>query len=122
MNDNKFSYTYSAESLEEVEKIRRKYISQEETPLERLRKLDGSVADKANLISLVFGIISTLVLGFGMCCCLVWTQLFALGIVIGSFGILGVCLTYPLYKKVLDFERQKIAPQIIKLTEEIQKR
>ncbi len=121
MNENKFSYTYSAENLEEVEKIRKKYIPQDETPLERLKKLDSSVTNKASTISLTVGIISTLVLGIGMCCCLVWTQFFALGIFIGIVGIMGTCTAYPLYKKVLNEERQKIAPEILKLTEEIQK-
>ncbi len=122
MNDNKFSYTYSVESLEEVENIRRKYISQEETPLERLRKLDGSVANKANTISLTLGVICTLILGVGMCFCLVWTDYLILGIIIGIVGIIGVCLAYPLHKRIIVLERKRIAPQIIKLTNEIQKK
>ncbi len=122
MNNNKFSYTYSAETLEEIENIRKKYTPQEETPLEKLRKLDNSVTNKASLISLTFGIISTLVLGVGMCCCLVWKHLFVLGIVVGILGIAGVCIAYPLYKKVLETERKKIAPQILELAEQIQNR
>ncbi len=121
MNDNKFLYTYSSDSMEEVENIRRKYMPHKETPLEKLRKLDNSVADKATAVSLIFGVISTLVLGVGMCCCLVWTQLFMVGILVGLVGIIGICMAYPMYKKMLEKERQKIAPQILKLTDEIQK-
>ena len=122
MDDNKFSYTYSAETKEELARIRRKYISQEETTLEKVKKLDNSVTEKATIFSISLGTISTLVLGVGMCCCLVWTQLFVLGIIIGLLGIAGICSAFPAYKYILKREREKIAPQILALTDEEMKR
>ena len=118
MDNNKFSYTYSADNQEEIAKIREKYCPREETTLEKIKRLDNGVTNKAITISLIIGVISALVLGVGMCCCLVWTQFFALGIVIGIIGIIGVCMAYPAYKSVLTKERAKIAPQIIALTDE----
>lgn len=122
MDNNKFSYTYSADSKDEIAKIREKYSPREETPLEKIKRLDGSVTNKATMVSIIIGIISSLVLGVGMCCCMVWTQFFALGIIVGIIGIIGVTMAYPVYKKVLAKERAKVAPQILALTdEELQK-
>lgn len=116
MDNNKFSYTYSAEAQEEIAKIREKYCPREETTLEKVRRLDKSVNDKATVISITIGTVSSLVLGIGMCCCMVWTKLFLLGIIIGIIGIAGICVTYPIYKRILANERAKIAPQILALT------
>lgn len=122
MDDNKFSYTYSANTQEEIAKIREKYSPREETTLEKIKRLDNSVTNKAVMASLVVGVISTLILGVGMCCCMVWTKFFVLGIVVGIIGIVGVVMAYPVYKKVLEKEREKVAPQILALTdEELQK-
>lgn len=118
MDNNKFSYTYSANTQEEIAKIREKYCPREETTLEKIKRLDNSVTNKAVMASLVVGIISALILGVGMCCCMVWTQFFVLGIVVGIIGIIGVGMAYPVYKKVLAKERAKIAPQILALTDE----
>lgn len=121
MENNKFSYTYSADKQEEIAKIREKYCPREETTLEKIKRLDNSVTNKAVTASLVVGMVSALILGVGMCCCMVWTQFFVLGIIVGVIGIIGVCLAYPVYKKVLETERAKIAPQILALTDEAEK-
>ena len=122
MDSNKFSYTYSADNQNEIAKIREKYCPREETTLEKIKRLDNGVTNKATMIAIVVGVISTLILGVGMCCCMVWTHFFTLGIIVGIIGIAGVCVAYPVYKKVLIKERAKIAPQILALTdEELQK-
>ena len=115
-----FEYTYSAQEQEEIKKIREKYLPPEEreTKMEQLRRLDADVYRKAEAWSLVVGILSALVLGVGMCCCLVW-NLFALGIPVGVVGIAGVCLAYPLYTWLIRREQARIAPQILKLTDEL---
>ena len=70
-NKETFSYTYSAKQQEEIKKIREKYLPKEANKMEQLRRLDESVTRKGTVFSLVVGIIGTLVLGVGMCCCLV---------------------------------------------------
>lgn len=123
MDNNKFSYTYSAGSQDEIAKIREKYCPREETTLEKIKRLDNGVTNKATTVSIIIGVISSLVLGVGMCCCMVWTDFFVLGIIVGTIGIVGVSMAYPVYKKVLTKERMKIAPQILALTdEELQKK
>ncbi|MBQ8835996.1 MAG: hypothetical protein IJ002_00645 [Clostridia bacterium] len=124
MENNKetFTFTYSAKQQEEVARIRKKYAAPEEDKMAQLRRLDRSVTDKATMISIVVGVIGALILGIGMCCAMVWMgALFIPGIVIGIVGIAIVSLAYPLYNRTLKKERAKIAPEIIRLTDELMK-
>lgn len=125
-----FSYTYSAREQEEIKRIREKYAPREEDTMERLRRLDGGVTKKARGISIALGIVGTLIFGFGMS--LAMTELsewlgqqkdysVLLGAIIGGAGILLICLAFPLYQAVVKRERKKIAPEIIRLTDELMK-
>lgn len=117
-----FEFTYSAKQQEEVQKIREKYVPREEDKMEQLRRLDAGVTRKGTTVSLVVGIISALFLGIGMSCCMVWGgSLFIPGIIIGVVGIIGVALAYPLYDRITQKEREKIAPEILRLTDELMK-
>lgn len=70
--------------------------------------------------ALALGISGCLVLGVGMCCTMVWGgRLFIPGIVIGLAGIAGICLAYPLYGRITRRERERLAPEILRLTEEL---
>ena len=120
-NKETFSYTYSASEQEEIRKIRDKYAPKEAGKMEQLRKLYRSVTDKGTMVSLILGIAGTLIMGIGMCCCLVWTDMFAAGIVVGVIGIGAICAAYPLYSLVIKKEREKIAPEIMRLTDELMK-
>lgn len=115
-----FSYTYSAQEQEEVKRIREKYEPREESKIEQLRRLDESVTRPGRIISLILGVVGTLMLGLGMCCVMEW-NLFVLGIVIGIFGIVVVATAYPVYMQITKSRRQKLAPQILKLSEELMK-
>lgn len=117
-----FNYTYSAQQQEEIKNIRKKYAAPEEDKMERLRKLDRSATQKGTAASLVVGMIGALLLGIGMCCCMVWGgPLFIPGIIVGVAGIILVCCAYPLYIRTIEKERQKIAPEILRLTDELMK-
>ena len=118
-----FNYTYSASQQQEIKRIREKYMppTQEEDKMERLRKLDAGVAKPGTIVSLIVGIIGTLIFGVGMCCVLVWTDLFVQGIVIGLVGLAGVMSAYPLYVSITKKQRAKVAPEIIRLTDELMK-
>lgn len=121
-NKETFSYTYSAKQQEEIKKIREKYLPKEADKMEQLRRLDESVTRKGTIASLVVGIIGALVMGFGMSCCLVWTDtMLVLGIIVGIVGIAMVSVAYPLYNYVTKKEREKIAPEIIRLSDELMK-
>lgn len=122
-NENEvFSYTYSAKEQEEVKQIRKKYMPKEADKMEQLRRLDRSVTRKGAAVSIVMGIIGALTLGIGMCCAMVWMgQWFVPGIVIGLVGIILVSLAYPLYTHITQKEREKVAPEILRLTDELMK-
>lgn len=120
--NNSFNYTYSAKQQAEIENIRKKYApsTSNEDKMEQLRRLDRSVSQKATTISLVIGIIGTLIMGIGMCCTMVWQNtLFIPGIVIGLLGIAMLSAAYPVFNTVLKKEREKIAPEILRLTDEL---
>lgn len=125
-----FKYTYSAKEQDEIKRIRQKYMVQEEDGMTRLRKLDAKANSKATMMSLVLGIIGALVMGTGMS--LIMTDLseifgmtvmegMLIGVVVGLIGMTLVALAYPIYKKVLKSQREKIAPEILRLSEELLK-
>ncbi len=115
-----FTYTYSAKQQEEIDKIRKKYLPPEEDKMAQLRRLDQSATKKGTMISIIIGVIGTLLMGVGMCCSMVWMGIwFIPGIVIGLIGIGGVAAAYPVYSRITKKERERLAPQILKLTEEL---
>lgn len=115
-----FHYTYSAKQQEEIQSIRKRYLPKEEDKMEQLRRLDQGTTKKGRILSITLGVIGCLLLGVGMCCTMVWMeQLFIPGIVIGLVGIAAVIAAYPLYTRVTRKEREKVAPQILQLTEEL---
>lgn len=117
-----FEYTYSAKRQEEIEKIRKKYMPKEEDKMELLRKLDRDVTKPGSIWSLAIGIIGCLLLGVGMCCTMVWAEsFFVLGIIVGILGMVVMGTAYPVYVKVTKRQREKLAPQILALTEELSK-
>lgn len=120
--NNTFSYTYSSKERQEVEAIRRKYLPPEEDRMERLRRLDRSTARKGRMASMMLGTVGCLVMGTGMSMCMVWADtLLVPGIVIGVVGMVGVALAYPLHVYITKKERERVAPEILRLTEELMK-
>ena len=127
-----FRYTYSAREQAELRRIREKYAppAEKENKLERLRRLDGGVTRKAMVLALTLGVIGTLVLGLGMS--LIMTELsatlgltptvaVAVGVTVGVVGGITAALAYPLYHATLKRERARVAPEILRLTDELLK-
>ena len=117
-----FHYTYSAKQQEEIRNIRSKYLPKEEQEdkMDKLRRLDQSTTRKGTAVSIAVGVVGCLLLGIGMCCSMVWMeQWFIPGIIIGLIGIACVAVAYPLYKRITEKERERIAPQILELTKEL---
>lgn len=63
----------------------------------RLRRLDQSVTKPGTIVSLIAGII------------------------IGILGIVGMIAAYPIYAYITKKQREKLAPDIIRLTDELMK-
>lgn len=121
-NQNGFQYTYSAKEQAEIKRIRSKYTPKEENKMEQLQRLDASATQKATMYAIIVGVIGALILGAGMSCCLVWTDALLIpGIVIGVIGMAVLAVAWPLYNRTLKKERERIAPEILRLTDELMK-
>lgn len=122
VNNETFEFTYSAKQQEEVERIRNKYLPKEETKMEQLIKLDKKTEQPGQIASIAIGTIGSLILGVGMCCTMVWNTsvgIFVGGIIIGIIGMALIFTAYPIYKKITERERAKVAEQIIVLSNEL---
>ena len=124
-NKESFRYTYSASQQQEIQNIRSKYLPKEEDKMEQLRKLHRTASQTAQAWAITLGTIGTLIMGTGMSLCM--TELGAalgnlavvIGILAGIGGMILVALAYPLYNRVLARQRRKIAPEILRLTDEL---
>ena len=132
-NENKgFQYTYSAKEQAELKRIREKYTAptEAEDKRTRLRRLDASVTNTAQAVALVFGVIGALILGFGMSLCMTdigailgshSDMAMVIGIIVGVIGGVLASLAYPIYNVIVKVKRKKLAPEIIRLTDELMK-
>lgn len=107
-----------------AEKIASEYAPKNTNKLEALKKLDRKAKQGAEIFVYAFGIISSLILGTGMCFAMeiignktIVTMI--IGIVIGLVGIFGVSINYFIYKKLLNKGKMKYGSDIIQLAKEI---
>ena len=122
MENIKFEYTYSAKRQEEIEAIKKKYVIEDDDKFEQLQKLDKSAERLGTILAILAGLIGTLLFGIGMSCCLVWgEQLLIPGIIIGFLGLVLISVAYPIYVKITKRKREKLAPKILSLSEELLK-
>lgn len=125
MNQETFTYSYSAKQNSEVLEIRKKYLPQEESKLEELKRLDNTVQTSGMAESLSAGIGGALVFGLGLCLAMQVIEsgviLVILGVLLGIVGIAGMLAAYPVYRKVFDNTKQKFTPRILELTAELSK-
>lgn len=126
-SNSTFKMTYSAKKQEEIERIRSKYIDSADDKMKQLKELDEKPEIKAKTSAVVSGITGILLFGLGMSLAL--SELgepfggykMAVGGVVGAVGLFLMIVAYPIYHKRLKAERKKIAPEIIKLTDELLK-
>lgn len=117
-NENTFSYTYSAKENQEILNIRKKYMPQEESKLDELKRLDDLVQTSGMTASLCAGIGGALIFGSGMCLAMeVIGHMVWLGVGLGLIGMAGILFAYPVYRKFFAKAKEKYAPRILQLTE-----
>lgn len=125
MTENTFCYNYSAKDNAEVLAIRKKYLPQSESKLEELKRLDGKVQTSGIAEALCVGVGSTLIFGVGLCFAMqvvgMGVMLRILGVFIGIAGMAGMLAAYPVYRKVFTATKEKYAPRILALAEELEK-
>ena len=120
MNENTFSYTYSAPENQEVLNIRKKYLPREETKLEELKRLDSLVQSSGVIEALIIGVGGCLVFGIGMCLAMkVIGNAMWLGILLGLVGAVGMVFAYPVNRKVYNKVKAEYTPRILELAAEL---
>ena len=106
-----------------AESIAKDYAPKESSKIVALKKLDNKAKLPATIFTYSFGIISSLVLGTGMCLAMQvigsGVAGFVLGIIIGIIGIVGCSINYPIYKRMLEKSKAKYAYEIVELARQI---
>lgn len=109
----------------QIEQIRASYIpKQEPTKFEQLKQLDKKVKNPAKIFAYVFGSVSSLVLGTGMCLAMgvIGTTLniaMPLGVGIGLVGMALMGVNYPIHKSILKKRINKYSQQVIELSDSL---
>lgn len=123
MNNKTFSFTYSAEENKEIQEIRKKYLPQTETKLDELKRLDAQVQNSGTVEALCVGIISCLIFGLGMCLAMqvIGSGILAIvcGVLIGMVGMAGMLTAYPVYRSKKNKTKERLAPRILELADEL---
>lgn len=107
-----------------AEAIANEYAPKDASKVVALKKLDRKAKSKANIFGYTFGIIMALVFGVGMCLAMKVigdgsTAMVVVGIIVGIAGLVGVCINYPVYKKLLENGKNQYAFEIMQLAKEI---
>lgn len=107
-----------------AQNIANEYAPKNASKVVALNKLDKKAKQPAKVFSYTFGIVSSLVLGAGMCLCMGVignnsVAAFVAGIVVGLLGIAGLSTNYLLYQRLLEKGKKRYGSDIIRLASEI---
>ena len=107
-----------------AESIANEYSVKNDTKVLALKKLDRKVKEAPLAFALILGVLSTLVLGTGMCLAMGaigsgTRESLSAGIALGVAGMTGMAVNYPVYKRMLAGRRGRYAGDIIRLANEI---
>ena len=106
-----------------AEAIAKDYAPKDNSKIVALKKLDNKAKLPATIFTYSFGIVSSLVLGTGMCLAMqvIGSGLagMVVGIIVGIIGIIGCGINYPLYKRMLEKGKAKYAYEIVELARQI---
>lgn len=120
MENNTFSYSYSAKRNKEIESIRQRYIPKEEDKLQTLKRLDGRVSRAGTIEGICVGVVGALIFGVGMCFGL---DVFAgekwMTLALCGLGAAIMIPAYPIYKGISRRTRARLTPEILRLSDEL---
>lgn len=115
-----FTYQYSATQNKEIENIRKKYLPKDESKMEVLRKLDQRAQSAGMIEGLSVGVLGCLIFGIGMCFGLdVFGGADWLSVFFGTLGMAVMLPAYPIYRHISRKTREKLTPEILRLSDEI---
>lgn len=108
-----------------VKMIRQDYEVRERTKMDELRALDNKVTLPAYIFAYIFGVISALVSGVGMCLAMgvigasLGNAALVMGILIGIIGFAGISVNYPIFARILENRRSRYRDEVLALADEI---
>lgn len=106
-----------------AESIAKDYISKSSSKIAALKKLDRKAKLPATIFTYTFGIISSLIVGTGLCLAMQvlgsGTGAVVAGVIIGIIGFVGCGVNYPIYKKYLEKCKAKYSFEIVELAKQI---
>ena len=106
-----------------AESIAKEYAPKKNSKIIALRKLDSKAKLPATVFTYTWGTIFTLIFGTGMCLGMkvIGDGIISMviGIIIGSIGMVGCGVNYPIYKRILEKGKNKYAFEIVELAKEI---
>lgn len=103
----------------DVEALKEEYtLKPEKEALVEAKKLDRACKLPVYIFTYVLGIISSLLLGIGMCLCMKVIGdgsilVSIIGIIVGLVGILGISINYPIYAHILKRRKEKYSSLIL---------
>ena len=106
-----------------AESIAKEYAPKDNSKIVALRKLDRKAKRPATVFTYTWGILSSLILGTGMCLSMqvIGSGIthMVIGIIVGIVGMIGCGVNYPIYKNMLEKGKKKYAYEIVELAREI---
>ena len=106
-----------------AESIAKEYAPKGSSKIVALRKLDRKAKRPATVFTYTWGILSSLILGTGMCLSMqvIGSGIthMVIGIIVGIVGMIGCGVNYPIYKSMLEKGKKKYAYEIVELAREI---
>lgn len=119
--DFKFEYSAPTDSeRKEILSIRNEYllVGADGNDMERLRAMHRRVKSLPRALSIVIGVIGTLIFGGGMAMFLEFDYTVS-GVIVGVLGFIIAVLAFPTYKITTNLMRKKYSERIIELSNEI---
>lgn len=106
-----------------AESIAKDYAPKDNSKIIALKKLDNKAKLPATVFTYSCGIVSALVFGTGMCLAMqvIGRGLVGVvfGVIVGTLGLVGCGVNYPIYKKMLEKGKAKYAYEIVELARQI---
>ena len=109
---------YKAQIAFEVNQIRNKYLPQDQNKLEQLKKLDKKVTVPGKKAAVIMILISLALIGTGIPLIMLLKQILA-GTICCVLSLSCAFLIKPVFNFVTEKERTRLAPQIMRLSDEI---
>ena len=102
-------------------KIMSQYVKPQSLKARQLKKLDKWIKKPTIIFAYTFGIISSLILGLGMCLSMkvICTGTLLIGLILGFIGIVGVSVNYYIYSKILERRKNQNANDVLLLAQDI---